>query len=198
MSGSANSIADALFPQVRQRLLATLFGQPERSFYANELVRVADSGIGAVQRELASLSDCGLLTVERRGNQKHYQANAAAPIFDELCAIVQKTFGIAGVLRAALAPMEARIEQAFVFGSLAAGTAHAGSDIDLMIVADDLPLETVLTALTPLESRLGRRLNPTLYTPAEFVRRVEAGNPFLAKVLAGPRLPLIGKDHGPD
>ena len=75
------SFADALFPKVRQRVLAVLFGTPDRSFYANEVIALAQSGKGAVQRELAGLSEAGLLTVSRQGNQKHYQANAAAPVF---------------------------------------------------------------------------------------------------------------------
>ena len=189
-------IADALFPQVRQRLFAALFGQPQRSFYTNELVRLAGSGIGVVQRELASLSECGLLRVERRGNQKHYQANSEAPVFAELGAIVRKTFGVAGVLRAALAPLATRIDQAFVYGSVAAGSQHAASDIDVMIIADELTLEEVFGALQPAGDSLARQINPTLYTRSEFRKRVAAKNPFLTKVLGRSRIPLIGGDHG--
>ena len=194
MTASTASIADALFPRVRQRLLAALYGHPQRSFYTNELTRLAESGIGGVQRELASLAACGLLTVSARGNQKHYQANAQAPIFDELHAIVRKTFGVADVLRAALAPLAPRIERAFVYGSVAAGEAHGASDVDLMIVSDSLSLEEVFAALAPVETSLARRISPTLYTPAEFAKRVKARNPFLTKVLMRPRLALIGDD----
>ena len=88
------SLADALFPKVRQRVLAVLFGTPDRSFYANEVIALAQSGSGAVQRELASLSEAGLLTVTRLGNQKHYQANANAPVFAELRGLVLKTIGL--------------------------------------------------------------------------------------------------------
>ena len=187
-------IADALFPQVRQRLFAALFGQPQRSFYTNELVRLAGSGIGVVQRELASLTDCGLLRVERRGNQKHYQANADAPVFAELGAIVRKTFGVAGVLRAVLAPLATRVERAFVYGSVASGTHHADSDVDVMVVADDITLEELFAALQPASDSLARRINPTLYTPAEFRKRIAAGNTFLTKVMSRPRITLIGEE----
>ena len=97
-------MANALFSKVRQRVLAVLFGNPGRSFYANEVIALAQSGTGAVQRELATLSEAGLLTVRRQGNQKHYQANAEAPIFTELRGLVLKTMGLADVLRVALAP----------------------------------------------------------------------------------------------
>jgi len=120
---------DALFTKTQQRVLALLFGQSQRSFYANEIIGLAGSGSGAVQRELARLESAGLVTVRRIGNQKHYQANPDAPIFAELRAIVLKTFGAADVLRAALQPVWPLIDLAFVYGSLAKGTEHAGSDV---------------------------------------------------------------------
>ena len=120
-----------------------------------------------------------------------------APIFGELQAIVRKTFGVADVLRAALAPLASRIRRAFVYGSVATGEAHGSSDVDVMIVADGLSLEEIFGVLAPVESALGRRISPTLYTEAEFAKRVKAGNPFLTKVLARPTLPLIGKVDEP-
>ena len=91
------SLANALFPKVRQRVLAVLFGTPDRSFYANEVIALAQSGTGAVQRELLSLSKSGLLLVSKQGNQKHYQANASAAVFSEVRGLVLKTMGLADV-----------------------------------------------------------------------------------------------------
>jgi hypothetical protein len=99
-SSESVSLADALFPKVRQRVLSVLFGTPDRSFYANEVIALAQSGTGAVQRELADLSAAGLLTVTKQGNQKHYQANANAPVFTELHSLVLKSMGLADVLPA--------------------------------------------------------------------------------------------------
>lgn len=96
-------LADALFSKVQQRVLSILFGQPDRSFHNREIIRLAHSGIGAVQREMARLEAAELVTVVQIGNQKHYQANRAGPIFSELRGIVLKTFGVAAVLRQALA-----------------------------------------------------------------------------------------------
>lgn len=90
-SAASASLADALFSGTQQRVLAWLFGQPERSFYATELIGLAGAGSGAVQRELARLAQSGLVTARAVGNQKHYQANPEAPIYAELCSIVQKT-----------------------------------------------------------------------------------------------------------
>jgi hypothetical protein len=86
-------LADALFTGTRQRVLGLLFGQPTRSYYANELIGLAGAGSGAVQRELARLTRSGLLTVRPVGNQKHYQANPDSPLFADLCSIAQKILG---------------------------------------------------------------------------------------------------------
>ncbi len=190
---SAN-LAGVLFSGTQQRVLGLLFGQPERSFFATELIGLAKAGSGAVQRELQRLAESGLVTVKRVGNQKHYQANRAAPIFEELRGIAVKTLGPAEALRAALAPLADRVRAAWVYGSIAKGTDRAQSDIDVLIVADGLTLEDVYAALRPAESRLGRQVSPTLYTSKEFARRRATKNPFLTKVLAGGRILLIGND----
>src|ERR1700678_1755417 len=131
-------VADALFSKVQQRVLAVLFGNHSRSFYANELIALASSGSGAVQRELAQLEAAELVTVKRIGNQKHYQANASAPIFEELRGLVLKTSGLVDVLRAALAPLAAQIDQAFIYGSVGKGSDTAKSDIDLLVIGETL------------------------------------------------------------
>ena len=189
------SLASALFPKVRQRVLAVLFGNPGRSFYANEVIALAQSGTGAVQRELAALSEAGLLTVTKQGNQKHYQANAEAPVFAELRGLVLKTMGLADVLRAALAPLSPRIELAFVYGSVAKQQDTADSDIDVMIVSEDLGYADVFGALESATATLGRKVNPTLYTPAEKAKRISQDNAFVTRVLQQPKIWLIGNEE---
>lgn len=183
-------IADALFSATQQRVLALLFGQPGRSFFTNELIGLVGAGSGAVQREVKRLVESGLVTVTRLGSQKHYQANAAAPIYEELRGIVTKTLGPAEVLRTALAPLGDTVRLALVYGSVAKGSDTAQSDIDLLLVSDTLTLEQVYEVLAPVEAQLGRRVSPTLYSVAEFRRRRTSGNPFLTKVLAGETIPL--------
>jgi predicted nucleotidyltransferase len=192
------SLADALLTRTQQRVLRVLFGHPERSFYASELIRDAGTGSGAAQRELARLEDSGLIVARRIGNQKHYQANAASPLFSELRNIVLKTVGLAEPLRDALKPMSSSIRAAFVYGSVANATDNAASDIDLMVVSDSLTYGDVFGALEPLSRTFGRQVNPTVYSAAEFSKRASGGNAFLTKVLKGPKLWVIGsKDDLP-
>ena len=185
-------LADALFSTVQQRVLAFLFGQPSRSFFATELIRLAGGGSGAVQRELARLADSGLVTVTRVGTQKHYQANPESPIFAELCSIVQKTVGLAEPLRAALAPLAPQIGAAFVYGSVAKRQDTATSDIDLMIVSDTLEYADLFGVLEAATSRLGRTVNPTVYSRKELNKRVRDDNAFVTRVMSQPKIWIIG------
>lgn len=186
------SLASALFSNTQQRVLAFLFGQPERSFFATELIGLAGGGSGAVQRELARLAQSGLVTVMRVGNQKHYQANPQSPVFAELCGIVQKTVGLAEPLRDVLLPFADSIAAAFVFGSVAKRSDTAGSDIDLMVVSDNLSYADLFSALEEAATRLGRTVNPSIYTRQELARRIKQKNAFVTRVLAQPKVWLIG------
>jgi predicted nucleotidyltransferase len=191
---SSRGLADALFAKVQQRVLGVLFGNPRRSFYANEVIALARSGTGAVQRELARLEGSGLVTVTRVGKQKHYQANAVSPVFEELRGLILKTVGLADVLRAALAPVSGRIRVAFVYGSIAKGQDTADSDVDLMVVSDSLTYADLFAALEEASARLGRKVAPTIYSSKELSKRVKQDNAFITRVLAQPKLWLIGDE----
>ena len=191
------SLADALFTTTQQRVLALLFGQPSRSFFASELIGLTASGSGAVQRELKRLVSSGLLTVRRIGKQKHYQANPDSPVFAELRGLVLKTVAMVEPIRQALEPLANQIALAVIYGSVAKGADTAASDIDLLIVADQLTLEDVYSALAPVEKDLDRKISPALYTSKEFADRKAAGNAFLTGVLAGEHLVLIGTEDEP-
>lgn len=192
---ASTSLSDALFTTTQQRVLGCLFGQPERSFTVSELIQTTGAGSGAVQREVARLAGSGLLTVEPVGNQKRYRADPASPIHAELISLVRKTFGLAAPLREALAPLAEHVAVAFVYGSVAKGSDTAASDIDLMLVSDTLTYADLMAALHPLIERLGREIQPTLYTRAELRKRIAARNSFVTRVLAQPRLWVIGGEH---
>ena len=186
--------ADSLFSKTQQRVLALLFGHAQRSFYANEIIAFAAIGSGAVQRELAKLVKSALVTVKKVGNQTHYQANREAPIFDELRSIVLKTFGVADVLRLALQPHWQDIELAFVYGSMAKGTEHAHSDIDLMVIGSMASNAALLDTLQVAQQQLGRSINPTLYTREEWQQRVDEGKSFVVRVLEQAKIFVKGSD----
>lgn len=188
------SMADALFSTIQQRVLAYLFGQPERSFFATELIKLAGGGSGAVQRELARLVESGLVTVTRVGTQKHYQANQKSPLFSELCSIAQKTVGLAEPLREALAPLAKSITAAFVYGSVAKRRDTAASDIDLLVVSDSLTYADLYAAMEQTTARLGREVNPAVYSRKDLAKRVKQNNAFVTRVMEQPKIWLIGTE----
>lgn len=190
------SLIDALFTSTQQKVLGLLFGQPDRSFFVTQIMELAKSGRGAVQRELQRLESAGLVSVEMHGNQKHYQANRESPLFEELCGIVRKTVGLEEPLRAAVESLTGTVRLALIYGSVAKRADTSASDVDLLIVADNLTLEDVYAALSPAEKLLDRKVNPTLYTSEEFNRRRVRGNPFLKRVLDGPVTILSGSIDG--
>ncbi len=193
---STSALADALFTSTQQRVLALLFGQPDREFFVTEIIALAGSGRGAVQRELARLAGSGLAVVSHVGNRKHYQANRESPLFDEICSIVRKTTGLEESIRGALKPFANKLILALLFGSVARRSDTAASDIDLLLVSDDLTLEAIYTAVGPVEDRLGRRVNPMLYTSDEYLKRRKAKAGFLTRILQGPHVVLEGSLNG--
>jgi predicted nucleotidyltransferase len=190
-----SGIGEALFTKTQRQVLGLLFGNPDKSYYAKEIVRYAEVGIGTVQRELEKLASAGLLTTEKVGNQKHYQANRQSPIFEELKGLVQKTFGLADILKGALSGLKEQIKVAFVFGSIAKGEDVVGSDIDIMIVSEDLSYPDVIEMFSRAETRLGRTINPSIYTPSELNKKLSEGSSFVVRVLDQEKLILIGSEN---
>lgn len=190
-----SGLASELFTKTRQRVLGLLFGHPDRTFRLSELIDLAGAGTGAVQREVARLVASGLVSMLTRHGVKLYKANESSPIFGEICSIVEKTTGVADQLRRALAPLEKGVVLVILFGSVAKETDRADSDIDLLVVTDALMLRDVFQTLAPVQERLGRRINPILYTRAEFDTRRRNHNPFMTKVLSGKHRVLLGELH---
>jgi predicted nucleotidyltransferase len=193
MSPSNSSIGNALFTKTQQKVLGLLYARPDKTYYMNEIVRLSDIGKGTINRELKKLCTAGLLTMTKQGNQSHYQANSASPIYKELISIVQKTFGIADVLSHALGSLMPKLELAFIYGSLAKGTEHSKSDIDLMLVGADLNYANTIELLIDAETQLGRPINPTLYSPKEFRHRLLEQNNFVITVLQQKIVWLAGE-----
>ncbi len=190
----STGLAAVLFTPVQQRVLGLLFGQPKRRFQSAEVIRLAGSGTGAAHRLLTRLAATGLVTTERVGNQKHYQANAESPIFAELAGLIRKTTGLVAPLQAALAPLAPKIAAAFVYGSIAKGTDTASSDLDLMVISDKLDYSEIFGALKEAEVALARPVNPNVMTRAKWRRERAEEDSFAARVAGQPRLFVIGSD----
>ncbi len=188
------AIGDALFTKTQQRVLGLLYGNPNKSFYTNEIVRWADMGRGTIRRELERLVSAGLLVAKKEGNQLYYQANADNPVYTDLVSIVRKTFGIADVIRNALESVENHIDQAFIYGSIAKGEDTASSDIDLMVVTESLAYADLMELLSDAEESLGRPVNPTIYNKKQIQKKLKEKNAFLTRLMEQPKIWIKGSE----
>ena len=187
------SLPSLLFPEYRRRVLGLLLLRPDEALHGREIARRTGLPAGTITRELGKLAQAGLLKREKRGNQQIYSADTSAPIFSELASILRKTSGLADVLAQALTPAANQLQVAFVFGSVAQRRETGGSDIDVMLIGD-LGFRQAVELLHPTQSVLGRDVNPKVFTADEFIAKVPT-EPFLADVLAKPKLFLIGNAH---
>ena len=194
MQPQALGVSSALFSKVQQRVLALIFTHPQRSFYTSEIVRHVRSGVGAVDRELSKLERSGLVSVERIGNQKHYRANRAAPIFEDLRGLVEKTVGVAEPIKKSFEPYAGAIKTAFIYGSVAKGTDTADSDIDLMVIGDDLNYSALYTAAQGVERKLRRKVNPLFLSYRDWQRKSSDKGSVISKISASPKIFVIGSE----
>ena len=154
---------EALFPKTRERILAATMTQPEKWWFLSELAKHLETTPSSLQRELLALVDTGILEQRREGNRAYFRAQKRSPIYRELRSIFEKTAGIVSTIRTALATFGRKILYSFVYGSVARGREHAGSDIDLMVIGN-VGLAELTPALRKIERTLGRELNATVYS----------------------------------
>ncbi len=188
------TLANAVFGRVRAGILTVLYGQPEEWFYLRQIARSVGTSVGAVQRELATLTELQLIVRRPTEALVYFRANQESPVFPEIQSLLRKTLGVFHVLTNALRPVSQKIDVAFVYGSFARGEETAGSDIDMLIVGS-CSADEVISALADLDRTLGRALNPTVYSRAEFRAKLAGRNHFLDAVTSGPKTFLFGDEH---
>lgn len=185
---------EALFPEIRAGVLAATLLHPERWWFMSELARHLETTSSSLQRELESLVAAGLLERRQDGRRSYFKANPGSPLFSDLRGLMEKTSGIVPALTASLKPFGKRILFAFLYGSMARGGEHSGSDVDLAIIGAVKQID-LLAALRKLEARFGREVNVTLFSPEEFRARLAAGDHFLHSILKGETIALKGALH---
>lgn len=178
--------------KVRIELLSTFFLHPEKSFYLRELERITGEDYKNVSTELKNLESIGLLTSSNSGNLKYFHVNPGFLIYSELKSIFFKIRGAPALLKQVLSD-DKDIECAFIYGSFAGGTENDRSDIDLMVVGKML-LENLLKRLRESEKLLGRDINPSLFQISEMKQRMKDQDPFIGRVIAEPKIMLIGNE----
>lgn len=186
------SLKSAIFSDSQAKVYLQIFGNPERAYHLSELRRMTGLGSASLQREINRLVDAGLATSVMVGNQRQISANTQSTVFEELHALTLKVLGVVPMLLEALSPIASKIELALVYGSVAKQLDTAASDIDVMVVCQDLTLREILEHVLPIEELLNRKVNPTCYTAKEFRKRLGDPDSFVNRVLAQRIIRLIG------
>lgn len=188
------TIEDALFSRTKSAVLGLLFGRSDERFHVRAIVRAVGVGMGSVQRELKTLEAAGLVERIAEGRQVYYRANARTPVFNELRVLVAKTVGLGSVLRTALEPLAQRIRVAFIYGSGARGELTAGSDVDVLVIGS-VAFGDVVEALQDAQTRLGREVNPSVFTAREWVDRLRRRNHLASALMREQKLFVIGDER---
>ena len=189
-----NNLLDALLPRTRQNILATLLLSPERRWYLSDLAQHLKVTPSSLQRELASLSEAGVLCREADGNRVYYQANSAFSLLPELQSLFAKTVGLTDQIRDTLEPFWEGIDLAFIYGSVARGERMAQSDVDVLVVGS-VGMADLALPLRELEQALQIPVNVTHFTRAEFQDKWRQENHFLRTILHDQKISLKGSEH---
>ncbi len=187
-----NILGKLFSSKARVEILALLFLRQDRLFYPREIERAIRLDYKNISRELKNLENIGLLASRKEGNLKIYSLNKKFIIYPELRTIFLKTKGASAILKQVLSKIK-EIEYAFIHGSVAAGTEDDRSDIDLMVIGD-VSLEKILKTMKEPEEVLGREINASLFSIAEFKKRLKAKDPFLNHVMHEPIIFLAGDE----
>jgi uncharacterized protein len=186
-----NTLTELLSSRVKAEVFRLLFGLVPQAMHVREIERQSGLADATVRQELQRLLRVGVIEARPDGNRTYYQANRQHPLYSDIRNLTLKTSGAASSLRTALAVPE--IKLAFIFGSVAVGTAKAESDVDLFIIGS-LSLRKLSKLLSGLEAQLGREINPHIFTVEEFIQRKKARDHFVGNVMAAPKLFVIGNE----
>ncbi len=186
-------LSEILSSRIRAAIFRLLFGFDAKEIYMRDLERRSGFSIGAIQAELKKLLRLELLKKRKDGNRIYFQANKNHPLYSDLRNLVFKTNCLIDIIKDALIDSDA-IKYAFIFGSFARNEETASSDIDLMVIGD-LTLRHLTGMLAGLSDKLNREINPHCLGEQDFIRRKNAGEPFINRICEESRLFIIGNEN---
>jgi len=187
-------LAELLGGTTRYRVLRCLFGEPARFFRVRELAVQADVDPGNTSRWLRRWMDVGLVEADLQLGQTVYCA-ARDPALKPLRDLLLQDQDTVRVLRDAVSQLEAQVHAAAIFGSIARGEPHAGSDIDLLLIADGLSRLQAQAHFKKAGRALGRPVNVLLYTLTDWSKARSGGDSLVQDIASGDVIELQGDIH---
>ncbi len=186
-------LSEILSSKIRADIFRLFFGVSDNELHMREIERRSGYAIGTIQSELRKLLRLDLVSKRKDGNRTYYRANKDHPLFLDIQRLVLKTVGLVDILQNKLTKSQ-EITIAFVFGSIARQEEMAGSDIDLVVIGH-LGLREVTALLSGLTEKVGREINPHVFTVKEFKKRIARKEHFITQVLDEPKIFIFGDEN---
>jgi DNA-binding transcriptional ArsR family regulator len=184
---------DLITSKTRTKVLYSFFESPEEMYHVREIVRRVEEEINAVRRELIFLEKKGVLKKEPRSNRVYYFLDKNYPYYYDLIKLMSKSRGVGADIIQNKVKL-GKIKFAMLSGRFARGIRQNPEEVDLLVVGT-----VVLPELTLLvkkeEARLKTEINYTVMTEEEFNFRKKRQDPFIASIINGTRVMLIGDEE---
>lgn len=186
-------LGDLIVSRVRVKILQLFFLSPGKIYHVRDIVRRCDEEINAVRRELAHLEKVGLMSKEHRANRLFYMLRKDYPIYFDLMELIEKTGGLGNDIIKNKAKL-GKIKFAMIAGRFARGIPRSGNDVDLLVVG-----KVVIPELSQIvrreEVKREVEINYTVMSDEEFEFRKRRHDPFIADILKGPRIMVVGDEY---
>ena len=186
-------LSEILSSKIRADIFRLFFGVSDNELHMREIERRSGYAIGTIQTELRKLLRLDLVNKRKDGNRTYYRANKDHPLFLDIQRLVLKTVGLVDILQNKLTKSQ-EITIAFVFGSIARQEEMAGSDIDLVVIGH-LGLREITGLLSGLTEKVGREINPHVFSVKEFKKRIARKEHFITQVLDEPKIFIFGNEN---
>jgi predicted nucleotidyltransferase len=189
MRTSAPAILPLFRSEMQIRMLALLLLQPERNWTLQELAQALNAPVSSVHRELGRAEAAGI--VRRNATARPHRSQAATddPLYEPLASLLRRTVGVEEQLRAVLERPD--VLAALIYGSWAGGTRRPDSDIDVLVVGD-ADLRELRRRVRPIGKAVGRTIDLTVLTAAEYRGLLAERSSFARRVLEAPITQLVG------
>ena len=176
--------------KTRVDLITWFVIHPGERFHYNQLLRILDVSPTSIQKELKKLEAVGVLQSQKEAHIRFYSVNKDFVLYPEIKSMILKTVGVGEELRKSLSEI-GDIKSAFIHGSVAKNLEDARSDIDVMVIGN-VSEDALHEAIIKAEERLGREVNYSIYSSADWKKQLKAKKAFVRNVAEDKKIFLIG------
>lgn len=188
------NLNDIITSKVRVKILELFFSNLKELYHVRGVVRELDEEINAVRRELANLEEAGILRKEPRGNRIYYSVRSEYLFFGDLVSVVAKTTGLGKALIENKNKL-GKVSMIMFSGKFVAKKERKSpDDIDILVVGE-ITLPELASIIRGEETKLSHEINYTVMSREELDFRRKRRDPFLAGILAGSRVMIIGNEE---